>query len=219
MVRKMKFGSTIDYSDTMYPTVAHLVEENVFKTDKYTSVYGYVFHGDAKFSDGIKARAGQFFSHWCHGHEDVIVAGKAALFMRYGYKCQNIVGGPLESAGRLSYIDGCSDTLLIYPPRLGDPSISALYFPPGIHQTAHVHPSIRLGAIVSGQGYSIVYGRGESSVSHSLTPGLIWGIDAQEKHNFVTTEQGMIVIAYHPDGDWGPTDHDHTMINRTYIKK
>jgi hypothetical protein len=29
----------------------------------------------------------------------------------------------------------------------------------------------------------------------------------------------MRVIAYHPDGDWGPTDENHTMLNRTYIKK
>jgi len=27
----------------------------------------------------------------------------------------------------------------------------------------------------------------------------------------------MDIIAYHPDSDFGPTDIDHPMLNRTYI--
>jgi len=38
-----------------------------------------------------------------------------------------------------------------------------------------------------------------------------------ENHRFRTVDSTMTVIAFHPDGDWGPTDHTHTMINRTYI--
>jgi hypothetical protein len=36
---------------------------------------------------------------------------------------------------------------------------------------------------------------------------------------FRTTNSNMVVIPYHPDGDWGPTDHNHSMLNRTYLTK
>ena len=28
----------------------------------------------------------------------------------------------------------------------------------------------------------------------------------------------MDVIAYHPDSDWGPTDVEHPMVNRTLVE-
>ena len=35
------------------------------------------------------------------------------------------------------------DTLLLAPPKLTDPCLNLLHFPPGITQTAHSHPSLR----------------------------------------------------------------------------
>jgi quercetin dioxygenase-like cupin family protein len=124
-------------------------------------------------------------------------------------------GGPIEEKGRLRYIDRCSDTLLIAPPRLGDPCLNLLHFPPGIHQTAHTHPSVRCGAIANGSGYCI---NGEGA-KLPLEPGMVWIIPAGTVHSFHTADsnQTMNVIAYHPDSDFGPEDEAHPMINRTWV--
>ena len=54
--------------------------------------------------------------------------------------------------GRLNYIDGCTDTLLVPPVKMGDACLNVLYFPSNTHQTRHYHPSIRTGVIISGEG-------------------------------------------------------------------
>jgi hypothetical protein len=45
------------------------------------------------------------------------------------------LGGPCEAFGRLRYIDGCSDSLLVGPAVRGDPCLNHLHFPPGVSQT------------------------------------------------------------------------------------
>ena len=62
-----------------------------------------------------------------------------------GYTGLFHLGGPLEREGRLRYIDGCSDTLLVSPPRRGDPCLNHLHGPPGTRQSPHTHPSARVG--------------------------------------------------------------------------
>ena len=39
----------------------------------------------------------------------------------------------------------------------------------------------------------------------------------QELHSFKTSDNYMDIIAFHPDSDTGPTDGNHSMINRTFI--
>jgi hypothetical protein len=50
-----------------------------------------------------------------------------------------------------------------------------------------------------------------------LTAGTLFCIEERELHRFRTEDQRLDVIAFHPDGDWGPTDQDHPMLNRTYL--
>ena len=126
--------------------------------------------------------------------------------------------GWVEKQGRLSYIDGCTDSLLIYPPRQGDPSLNFLNFPAGIDQTKHLHPSVRFGCVIAGNGISDVWVNGKVE-SHKLATGVNFCLEENEQHRFKTVDSSMTVIAWHPDGDWGPTDHNHTMLNRTYISK
>jgi quercetin dioxygenase-like cupin family protein len=95
---------------------------------------------------------------------------------------------------------------------MGDPSLSSLHFPPGIVQTFHTHPSFRLGIVASGKGYAQ-----SPTYKHDLIVGSVFCMEEQEVHRFVTEDSGLIVISFHPDGDWGPTDHDHTLLNRTYL--
>jgi len=207
----------------MYPTVNWMLNNQTLMLPdyvKWASVYGYSF-GSSTVTIGSKTyqlEHNQYFSLFI---DDSPVAVTAAhqlfLVVKLGYKCQNNIGWA-EEKGRLSYIDGCTDSLLIYPPRMGDPSLNLLYFPPGICQTKHTHPSIRMGCVIAGHGVSDSW-HGETQTSHDLVTGVNFCLEENELHRFRTTDSSMTVIAWHPDGDWGPTDHNHTMLNRTYINK
>ena len=56
---------------------------------------------------------------------------KMFAIIRYGYQGLDLVG-KVEPTGRLAYIDGCTDTLLISPPRKGDACLNHLHFPKNI---------------------------------------------------------------------------------------
>jgi AraC-like ligand binding domain len=120
--------------------------------------------------------------------------------------------GPLEEDGRLKYIDGCSDSLLIPPIVRGDPCMNFLSVPPNTNQSDHTHPSVRIGMIISGEGYcSTDTGRIQ------LGPGLVFVIAPDTIHSFHTRRKPLRIVAWHPDSDTGPTNEDHPMINRTVI--
>lgn len=137
---------------------------------------------------------------------------QVVVTQKVGFRGQTMVGGPIEELGRLKYIDGCSDTLLVCPPLLGDPCFNHLHFPPGIDQTEHDHPSNRSGGIARGAGVCVTpYGE------VPLVPGVIFHIPYNGLHKFRTDGEELDVIAYHPDSDWGPTDIEHPMVNRTMV--
>ena len=135
------------------------------------------------------------------------------LVTLHGYWGLAQFGGPIETTGRLRYLDGGTDTLLVAPPRRGDPCLNHLHLPPGCRQTAHTHPSVRIGLVLRGTGAC----RTEHGL-HRLTPGLGWLIPADCLHAFHTEGDAMDVLAWHPDSDYGPTDEDHPMLNRTVIR-
>jgi mannose-6-phosphate isomerase-like protein (cupin superfamily) len=187
------------------------------------AVYGFVSEGVVYVSDpnddGVQTRLrkGQYFAVSAPARFDFsrnipsrVVAIHATDFTPY-----RTFGGPIEPKGRLRYIDRCSDSLLIAPPRLGDPCFNLLHFPAGIHQTAHTHPSVRCGAIASGEGYCI----NGDGVKIDLKAGMVWVIPVDVVHSFHTGDSGseLNVIAYHPDSDWGPQDENHPMLNRTWV--
>lgn len=135
------------------------------------------------------------------------------LAQRVGYYGVFTTGGPIETRGRLRYIDGCSDSLLCCPPIVGDPCLNHLHFPGGIHQTEHTHPSLRAGVVVRGQGWCVTP---ESETP--LIPNLIFVIPTDCLHSFRTEpDETMDVVPYHPDSDWGPTHEEHPMVNRTLV--
>lgn len=123
------------------------------------------------------------------------------------------LGGPIEERGRLRYIDGCTDTLLVSPLVLGDPCLNHLHIPAGTNQTRHIHPSVRVGLIVRGEGICVT-----ESEELSLRPGLAFMIGKDVLHSFRTGRSSLDVVVYHPDSDTGPTHEDHPMLNRTLIR-
>jgi hypothetical protein len=133
--------------------------------------------------------------------------------VRRNYRGTLSFGGPVEHRGRLKYIDGCSDTLLIAPMVRGDPCLNLLYAPGGVSQTPHTHPSVRVGLVLSGGGIC----RSSTTGQQPLERGFIFVLDAGELHSFHTVDQDLRIIVYHPETDFGPTHENHPMVNRTEI--
>ena len=130
-----------------------------------------------------------------------------------GYLGMFQLGGPIEERGRLRYIDGCTDSLILAPPVLGDPCLNHLHIPAGTRQTEHDHPSIRIGLIVRGEGVCVT-----EAEELALRPGLAFMIAQDVAHSFRTNTSSLDVVVYHPESDTGPTHEDHPMLNRTIVR-
>ncbi|MBC7538040.1 MAG: cupin domain-containing protein [Bacteriovorax sp.] len=180
---------------------------------KNGSVFFFLQQGNAKISNEFYSSdvlPGMYFSQKAPVKIKLDQNSKAVIIEINFYSCLNMVGGPIEPTGRLNYINGCSDTLLISPSRLGEPCLNLLHFPKNTNQTSHYHPSFRFGIVVSGHGESVSEDR-----SQKLNIGDCFFIPALVAHKFNTYGESMNVIAFHPDTDWGPTDEVHPMKNRT----
>lgn len=233
LIEEPKHGDRFDVTDSAYPTMFEVLGQSSEIHYPHSTTYGYVIRGSAHVEVPIIGRdiggpaiaadlsEGGFF---CIPQQFSIEVHKSrlslvALITRIGFKGMSHFG-MIEEVGRLSYIDGCSDTLLVPPPRLGDPCFNFLHFPRGILQTQHTHPTIRAGIVARGRGHAFrLPAAGSSGWAKELAPGCVFVLEPQEIHSFRTDEsdETMDVIAYHPDTDWGPTDAVHPMRNRTYI--
>lgn len=140
-----------------------------------------------------------------------------AVEVLYGQSPFLNIGGPIEPHGRLRYIDGCTDSLLVPPTVLGEPCFNHLHFPPSIAQTCHTHPSDRVGMVTRGRGRCVVPPSSDEpdGADIPLVPGVVFEIPQGSPHSFFTDESHLDVIAWHPDSDFGPQHDDHPMINRT----
>ena len=177
--------------------------------------FGFVAEGEIYVrTDAINwhVKAGQWFSLPGGCQLTIQNGSRAVISQRLDYLGIYAMGGPIESCGRLRYIDGCSDTLLSAPPIKGNPCLNLLHFPPGIHQTAHTHPSTRAGIVAQGRG--ICHSGAQET---PLETGLLFYIARDTEHQFSTQSSTLDVIAYHPDSDWGPTHEHHPMVNRTWV--
>jgi len=118
------------------------------------------------------------------------------------------VGGTIEKTGRLRYIDGCSDTALIPPPKLGDPCLNFLHFPSQIDQTRHTHSSLRAGIVM--RGFGVCKFRGGFEI---MEQGDIFVIPPNIFHSFHTDNEIMDIVAFNPDSAFGPTDEQYQLQN------
>ncbi|OLR26848.1 hypothetical protein BLD50_04920 [Bacillus cereus] len=200
----------------MYPStlIGYTGEKTLTVGARTSTTYGYVYSGSIKIKGQKEWMVGQ--GYYFSFNEEIEISGDgfAVFYERYGYNGTFNIGGPIEERGRLAYIDGCSDSLLIYPARLGDPCLNLLVFPKNINQTMHTHPSVRLGLVVEGKGVCITP---EGEIN--LVAGSVFCLDEMKQHCFRTDNNNyMKIVAYHPDSDWGPSDENHPMLNRTLIR-
>jgi hypothetical protein len=119
--------------------------------------------------------------------------------------------------GNLTYIDGCSNSNLVDPDRNGDPCINYLFFPSGIQQTFHVHPSLRIGYIINGEGLADFYDAQGNLQSQVLKSGDTFVLDRLCRHRFQTAGSIMSLLIFHPDSEDGPRDDHNPMKTRTYL--
>lgn len=208
----------------------------VVKVPRRGSCFGYVLRGRvSSLNQAAGVGQGQFFVTRS-GAEILLTPGsRLMLIQQEGYRAIPLTGGPIEEAGRLRYIDGCSDTMLVGPLLKGGPCLNHLHVPPGIDQTFHTHPSIRVGCVAYGEGavrtplcewpveedgsFDLKLGEpGAVALAKSvLSPGMIWVIPRHGIHGFMTEESALGVIPYHPDTDQGPDHEHHPMKSRTLV--
>ena len=221
---KQYHGNLItDCGDERFPVSVYgfdACEGHRLSLEPVGAVFGFVHTGRLVVSDPESklpnrfVRAGEYF---CTRNGARVMSDdghtRAVLIQRKGWRAYPHVGGPVEEKGRLKYIDGCSDSLLISPPVKGDACLNLLHFPEGIDQTQHTHPSIRVGMVHRGGGHCTTpHGR------FRLEPGLLFVIPKDGEHRFDTLgETHMDVVAFHPDTDFGPDHEVHPMVNRTLV--
>lgn len=198
--------------DLRFPSALHAWRDERFSLDADGTHFGFVQTGAAR----LKCAAGEFLlsekMYFCVPDACEIAGGSGIVVTRIGARGIFSIGGALEHSGRLKYINGCTDTLLIAPLVRGEACLNALFFPPGIVQTPHTHPSARIGIVAQGAGECVT-----PNGIFALRAGSAFVIAPETLHSFNTSENSMTVVAYHPDSDFGATDENHPMINKTIV--
>lgn len=180
------------------------------------AVFGFVLEGECarlrRHGVSYPLTTGTYFVTNSGGAALTSPGANILLIMAPGADFPFMIGGPIEPRGRMRYIDGCTDSLLIPPWKKGEPCLNLLHIPQGIEQTMHTHPSDRIGVVVSGHGQCVT----PEGVT-SLQPGLIWRIPKDAEHRFRTPGDSLQIVAWHETSDWGPTDDSHPMLAQTLV--
>lgn len=183
-----------------------------FVSKDSVSYFGVVIEGTATVVCGsgrFPLKAEMYFS--CHGPLQ-LEGGRGLLIRVEHFVAPFLIGGPAEHEGRLRYVSGCTDSLLISPQVLGDPCLNFLHLPANTKQVMHTHPSLRAGVVLSGSGICKT-----PTTEVPLNQGDAFLIEPETAHAFYPNDNGLRVIAYHPDSDFGPQHENHPMINKTIV--
>lgn len=178
------------------------------------SAFGYVAEGELEYNN-ITIPSGFYFT--IPNINGAILKGghRIILWVKIGYNSFLKFGKWESDKGRLKYIDGCTDSVLINPIKKGDPCLNTLYMPEGVNQTMHTHPSLRSGFIIKG-GAKCETPEGVFDLKSNDI--FILKKDAHHKFRSDFGENILMkLIAYHPDSDFGAEDEIHPMINRTIV--
>lgn len=213
-------GCLCDLGDDRLPSQFNAWSNQSLELTSGATHFGYVFSGNARVECGSGSFTITRGMYFClPGCAKIEASGGAdtsagIVVSRLGFDGFFQLGGPIEERGRLGYIDGCTDSLLVPPVMVGDPCLNLLHFPGHIDQTIHTHPSFRAGMVARGRGECLL---GEPQQRIKMVPGTIFLIPADTDHAFATGIDPMSVIAFHPDSNFGPAHDDHPMLNRTMV--
>ncbi len=209
-----------DLSQDQFPAIVRIWKEQSLNLPAEGTHFGFIYQGHPvlhrqnsreKDKEYYRLHPGMYFCLPNKGKiEGENSSGIVITFINYNGIFN--LGGSIEQTGRLAYIDGGANSVLIPPIILGDPCLNAMYFPPGIDQTLHTHPSYRIGIIVKGN----VDIETPEAVVH-LQPGSIFLIPANSLHKFRIHQTGLTAVMFHPDSNIGFTHQNNPMLNRTMI--
>lgn len=115
--------------------------------------------------------------------------------------------------GNLSYMDGGTNTTAVNPGRLGDPVVNYVYFPAGMYQTLHTHPSHRVGMVLKGNGQIEL----DNEEMFDINEGDCFFMQRNVLHNFITDKEPVVLFVFAPDSGTGPTDEVNPLKIRTYV--
>ena len=189
------------------------------------SVFGFVLTGQIRIFDENSIKQVVNENRWfaANSVDNIVVDNADGLLIEMNDYKPPLAIGEVEPNGRLKYIDGAFNNLLMSPPKKGDPCLNALYMAGKIDQTPHTHPSTRIGMILRGEVIVRIWdsegeGAGITDVL-LLKKGDAWFMEKDTVHSFHTeANDDMALFAFHPDSDFGPTDEEAPMINRTIIE-
>lgn len=210
--RQLTDGLLANLARDPYPSTVHGWNERELQLDYAATHFGIVLDGTATIRTSDRNYEVGQHQYFAVPGPCSIVGGRGLVCSRSAWRGFFCLGGPAERNGRLRYIDGCSDSLLISPVLKGDPCLNLLRIPRGIDQTAHTHPSHRIGLIVAGHGLCRTNGE-----TLELRAGCFFVLPADCLHSFHTPDDELRIIVYHPDSDFGPSDDNHPMLNRTIV--
>lgn len=206
-----------DLSQDRFPATLKTWQHNSLQLPDTGTHFGYVYEGHPRLfcqigGEPYRLHPGMYF---CLPGEGKIDGENSAgiVFTCLNFNGMFSLGGPIESTGRLAYINGGTNSLLIPPLVLGDPCLNAMYFPAGIDQSLHTHPSHRLGIVVAG--------RANFETPETVVPvevGTIFSIPANSLHKFRTEASPLTIVVLHPDSDTGFTHKDNPMLKRTIVE-
>lgn len=206
-----------DLKDLGKVTVQTLTRGNSYRIDpELGSVYIMVMDGflTVKNLDEVTLCTLNSGSHAELSVSSTIYAnGNAFVIQTHYYRGLTRIGLQLEEHCSLKFIDGCRDTLLISPLIKGNPCLNFLYIPKYTIQTLHTHPSARLGLVLAGRGVCVV-----ESGKIDLVPKTFFVLQDNVLHQFLTEDSELHIFVFHPDSDFGPSNVEHPMINRSYIE-
>ncbi len=117
----------------------------------------------------------------------------------------------------LPYVNGCSTKQVFPPERLGDPTLQLLDIPPySVEQAHHIHSTVRVVYVISGNGRSIV-GMPSNFVTEVLYPGKTIILQKMCPHHFETGGDHLIVLPLHVFSSVGNIENNHPMFNGTHL--
>jgi hypothetical protein len=205
-----------EISQNPFPAILRTWQNHPLELAATGTHFGYVYQGDPHLYRPVDQATYPLYPKMYFGlpGEGRIDGSDSAgiVITLLQYQGMFSLGGPIEAKGRFAYIDGGTSSLLVPPIMLGDPCLNAMYFPPGIDQTLHTHPSYRIGIVVSGAGEL----KTDHDVRH-LEPGMIFLIPADHLHKFCTVSSPLTVVVFHPDSDIGFTHQNNPMLKRTIV--
>jgi hypothetical protein len=206
----------LDLSQDQFPAILRTWQGNFLELSTNGTHFGFIQHGHPLLvrqsaQESYRLHPQMYFCLPNTGYIDGQNSSGMVITCPH-YQGMFSIGGAIEPMGRFAYLDGGTNSLLIPPLTLGDPCLHAMYFPPGVDQTLHTHPSYRIGIIVAGEAEIETP---EDVIS--VETGTLFLIHANSLHKFRTSDKHLTVVVFHPDSDTGFTHRDNPMLRRTMV--